>query len=472
MGVVGRGAGSFGEARETAAQHLAHHGEIVVPGGGADVELAILALLEAARAGDDHAADRFGALNVAVVVNLDAARGRGEAEHLGDAFQKLGLGGAFSLTTAQRLAGVEPRLIDDLALLAALGDGHLDAAALADGERLGQQSAAGRIVGQEDQAGRLAALVELGEEGVEHLVDRRAAIVTGKIGAVAPVLAAAEEEDLNAGFAVRAMDREDVGFLEALRVDPLRLLDMGERLDPVAQAGGSLEIERFSRLLHAGAQRLADRAAAARQESLGVVHEGHVAGVVDAADARGAAPLDLIEQAGTGAGLEHRIRAGAQQEGALERVERAAHRAGRGEGAEIIAFPRARAAMFHHLREGVVARQQDVGEGFVVAQQHVVARPVALDEIGFEEEGLRLGRRLHEGHIYGGHDHAGDAVRVARALGVVRHALLQIARLAHVNDVSVTVDHAVNAGRVRQAAHLFRDQFRARNGGRFVCLHT
>jgi hypothetical protein len=61
------------QAGEAAAQHLLHH-PVVVAGrqlGRADVELAVLALHEALRPGHDHAAHRVGALDVAVVVDLD-----------------------------------------------------------------------------------------------------------------------------------------------------------------------------------------------------------------------------------------------------------------------------------------------------------------------------------------------------------------------------------------------------------------
>src|SRR5262249_61268817 len=70
---------------EAAAQNLPHHAEIVAGReiGGADVELAVLILLEPLRAGDDHGADRVGALDVAVVVDLGAPRRPRPGEDLG-----------------------------------------------------------------------------------------------------------------------------------------------------------------------------------------------------------------------------------------------------------------------------------------------------------------------------------------------------------------------------------------------------
>src|SRR5262249_33565981 len=67
-------------------QHLAHHAEVVARGEtlGADVELAVLVLAEALRARDDHRADRVRALDVRVVVHLDAARGVRQSEGPGE----------------------------------------------------------------------------------------------------------------------------------------------------------------------------------------------------------------------------------------------------------------------------------------------------------------------------------------------------------------------------------------------------
>ncbi len=58
----------------------------------------------------------------------------------------------------------------------------------------------------------------------------------------------------------------------------------------------------------------------------------------DFAGARRRAALDLVQQAGPGAAVEHAVGTGAQQEGALQHVDRAVDGAGRGEGAEVVAL--------------------------------------------------------------------------------------------------------------------------------------
>src|SRR6185436_13024531 len=62
---------------EAPRQHLAHHAEVVARRErlGADVELAVLVLAKTLGPRDDHGADRIAALNVAVIVDLDAEGG-------------------------------------------------------------------------------------------------------------------------------------------------------------------------------------------------------------------------------------------------------------------------------------------------------------------------------------------------------------------------------------------------------------
>ncbi len=98
----------------------------------------------------------------------------------------------------------------------------------------------------------------------------------------------------------------------------------------------------------------------------------------------------------------------------------------------------------------LVLRDEDVGEGLVVAQQHVVARLELLDQVRLEQQRLGLGARGHELHRRRIDDHAGDAVRMRVAAGVGAHARFQVLGLADVEHLASGVDHAVDARRVRQ----------------------
>ena len=118
------------EPRETARQHFAHHA-VIVAGRELrrfDVELAILAFLETVRPRHDHAAQRVRALDVRIVIDLDAFGRRFEAEGFGNTFQQFALRAVLGLPAAQLLARVLQRHVDDLALLAPLRHGDFDLA--------------------------------------------------------------------------------------------------------------------------------------------------------------------------------------------------------------------------------------------------------------------------------------------------------------------------------------------------------
>ena len=86
----------------------------------------------------------------------------------------------------------------------------------------------------EDQPRHRLVVVELRDEAIEHLFDGERAIGLRKIGAVAPVLARAEEEHLDARLAAVLVGGENVGFLDAFRVDRLIGGDVRQRPQPVA----------------------------------------------------------------------------------------------------------------------------------------------------------------------------------------------------------------------------------------------
>ena len=175
----GSAARRFGhQPLEAPLQHLAHHAEVVARRElrRADVELAILVLPEALRPGDDHRADRVRALDVAVVVDLDALRHARQAERLGEPLQQLLLRRGVGELAAERLARIDQRMRDQLLLLAPLRHRDLDPAAGLGAQRLGQQFALGNVVRQQDQRGRRLVVVELREERAQHLARSERAV--------------------------------------------------------------------------------------------------------------------------------------------------------------------------------------------------------------------------------------------------------------------------------------------------------
>ncbi len=242
------------------------------------------------------------------------------------------------------------------------------------------------------------------------------------------------------------MDGEDVGFLHGLRIDALLRLDRRQCGEAVAVKRRGFEREFGRGLFHLAGKLLLDEAAAAGKEVGGLVHQLGIAGKIDLAGAGPRTAPDLIEQAGPGAAFKKTVGAGAHQEGALQRGDGAVDRAGGGERPEIPSRPRLRAAMFQDLRRPVIARDQNIGKRFVVAQLHVEARPQLLDQIGLEQQRLGFGRRRHDLDRRGRRDHAQDACRLRCGdPGVGRKPLADVLGLADIQHVVGRIEHAIDA---------------------------
>ncbi len=157
--------------------------------GGADVEPAIAALVEALRPGDDHRAERIGAGDVAVVVDLDPLGHLLEPERGRHALEQAALRGALGQPPCQRFAGVGQGMVEHLALGAARRPVECDLAPGLDRQRLGDQ----RLLGQRmaDQHGRRRRLVvvELADERGQHIGRLEAALMAREIGPIAEIAA-------------------------------------------------------------------------------------------------------------------------------------------------------------------------------------------------------------------------------------------------------------------------------------------
>lgn len=149
---------------------------------------------------------------------------------------------------------------------AALGMGNLDLAAGAGGECLPDQLDFLDRMRQQHEAWRRLVVVELGDDGGQHLGRSQRAVGAREEGAIAPVLMIAEEEDLDAELPGLLVDGEDVGLLDPLRVDVLPGLHGRKRGETVAVASGLLEFELLGRLLHPGREQLLHRRGAAGEE--------------------------------------------------------------------------------------------------------------------------------------------------------------------------------------------------------------
>src|SRR5262245_58350670 len=112
-------------------------------------------------------------------------------------------------------------MLDQILLLATLRHRDLDSVPGPGGERLGQKRTIVELMRDQNQPWTGLVVVELGKKGRQNLPRRDGAIGLRKICAIAPVLAGAEEEHLHTGEAALLMQREDVGFFHAARIDAL-----------------------------------------------------------------------------------------------------------------------------------------------------------------------------------------------------------------------------------------------------------
>ena len=125
---------------------------------------------EPVRVGNDHRADRIRALDMAVVVNLDAVQRPIETQGGRHPVEQLALRCAFGETAAERLPRRRVDAIDKLFLVAALRhrEGHLLAAQR---ERLLDELLLDQPMAQQDQPGFGAVVVKLADKGTQHLLD-------------------------------------------------------------------------------------------------------------------------------------------------------------------------------------------------------------------------------------------------------------------------------------------------------------
>ena len=230
-----------------------------------------------------------------------------------------------------------------------------------------------------------------------------------------------------------------------------------QRGDLVAHDGRLLELERLGIGMHLLLERGHQLGLSATQELRGIVDIDRIVFFADQVHAGSAAAIDLVQQAGARAVLEDRVLAGAQQEDLLQDLHRLLHRPCAGKRTEVLVLLVDCAAVIGHARI-VAAGQLQVGIGLVVPEQNVEARLLRLDQVVLEQQGLGLA--AHDGglHARDAADHDTDARALVVLLEIARDALLQVARLAHVEHGAVLVEITIHTGQVRQARHLFQQR--------------
>ena len=331
-------------------------------------------------------------------------------------------------------------------------------------QRLLDQLGFRHVMVQQHEGRRRLVIVELRQKRSQHGVQLRVAPMRGEEGAVAVVAPAADEENLDARLPADLVPGHDVGVVQAVGVDHGRPLHVREAADPVAQGGGAFELETLGGGLHLGRQRPLHVTGLATQKLPRLVDQVTVLLLRHAADAGGAAALDLVQQTRAAAVVEHRVLARPQQEHALHGRHRLVHCPHAGERAVIAAFARPAAAVLGDLRKLVILGQHQPRVGFIVTQNDVEAGLEPLDKVCLEQEGLGLRMRGDDLHRRRFVHHAAQALGLPGELRVAINALFEALGLADVERLALFIEHAIDAGRERHGVERLLDDCDAAEG--------
>ena len=225
----------------------------------------------------------------------------------------------------------------------------------------------------------------------------------------------------------------------------LLVLHAAQHGDLITQFSGALELQGHRGLFHAGRELLAQCIAAAIEKHHRVAHVLGVLLWTDQADAGTFAAFDLVLQARSRAVLVVTVLALANQKGLLQQAQALANRQCTGIRAEI--------APLGFLRPPVNAEpwKVAVGEkhirvGFVVAQQDVVRRPPFLDQGLLEQQCLGLVGGDGGFDLRDTCDQRGRLGCLTGLAKVTGETLLEVFRLADVEQASLAIEHAIDAG--------------------------
>ncbi len=244
LAVVRREVGLLEVAVDPPAEHLLHRGEVI--GARPAVPLAaypeppVVGLLRRSPLEHDHRGDGVLAAEVGDVEALDPHRQLLHPERLRSVGERLDPALAPVLAAQPVLvegeAGVALGQLAQAALVAALGDPHLDRGAAALAERLGEQLGALAQVGADDDRPRhrRRRRVVLADELLGDLGEVALGLVVEVEALALGEDAVADLEDLGVGVGALGGDADQVGGADRAAGDPLALEQRPDRLQPVA----------------------------------------------------------------------------------------------------------------------------------------------------------------------------------------------------------------------------------------------
>ena len=288
--------------------------------------------------------------------------------------------------------------------------------------------------------------------------------------------AAADEEDLHAGFPVRARHGDHIRVqVIGVEHDFLPLDDGLDGLELVTDSGCFFEAQFCRCFLHLVFQALHDWIGLSVQEILQIGDHLTVFGLGHGSDAGSGTQLDVEVETGAGVGAGDFTVAGQVGEDAAQHIQGLVYSPDGSIRPEV-----ARTVIRHLARHGdfgvgIRPMDFDVGVAFVVLQSDVEARTVALDQVHLQDERFEF-RADHDPFDIGdlAYQTAGLVVVARIAVEIRTHARAQVDCLADVDDLAVGVFHQVAAGfggqGVKNALQMLGD-FHAGNFNIWLIVH-
>ena len=275
----------------------------------------------------------------------------------------------------------------------------------------------------------------------------------GEMRPIAQVAPPTHHGQVDAGSAALRHHRQHVHILVAHTFDRLLVQHGRQRGDLVAYFSRLFVLQALCVGHHAFLQVGHDHFGLTQQEALGLGHRTAIVFLTDQIDTGPAAPFDLIQQARTGSVVVDRIFASAQQEHFLQQLDGLFDRPRIWIGSKVAVLFVDRATIIGDARN-VVGHDLQIRIALVVPKQDVEPRVQCLDQVVFQEQGFCLTAHHRGFHADDARDHVANARAAMVPVEIAGDAALQITRLAHIKQVILRIEIAIDPGQIGQCAHL------------------
>ena len=430
---------------------LRQRGVVIGARHGLHFELPVACLVGLSVPEGDHAADAGAIAPVGDIVALDGAGRLWQTQHLCHLIQQLFLAGIAAALPRQTLHGVGVGHLDQVRLVAPLGDIQLHLAPPLFVQGLLQRIAVRRqLVHRDDLGDLLIVQIIAGQELLPHRRDV-GGIVEEKLPLVRqPPLA--EAQDRRADAAGSPGQRHHVHLHIRVHDHLLARRHLGDGVDLIPQQSRRLKFQPVRRFLHPLVQRFQDVFFAVADEMHRALDGLIVVFAADPAAAHRHALADVGVQAGApfAAVLREALIAPGQQKGIHRRFCHLPGRKAGGVRAEILCAVvlllqrerQARPRLFRHF---------DIAVALVVLQQDVIFWGVGLDLAGFQHQRLELALADDDVERIGVGDHLADFVVVGDPLPeILAHPDAQPLGLADIDDGVGLIPDDIHTGQQRQ----------------------